>query len=77
MTSMYKSNNALEKMHKYIVDYYNELFVIVEEDKIKFNPDNKSLEISEEYNRYHNEYDKLNHFYDFAKRGLYINPYND
>ncbi|KAJ4453434.1 hypothetical protein PAPYR_12064 [Paratrimastix pyriformis] len=34
-------NYALEKMHKYIVDYYNELFVIVEEDKIKFNPDNK------------------------------------
>ncbi|KAJ4452661.1 hypothetical protein PAPYR_13108 [Paratrimastix pyriformis] len=34
--------DALEKMHKYIVDYYNELFVIVEEDKIKFNPDNKS-----------------------------------
>ncbi|KAJ4457069.1 hypothetical protein PAPYR_7578 [Paratrimastix pyriformis] len=33
--------DALEKMHKYIVDYYNELFVIVEEDKIKFNPDNK------------------------------------
>ncbi|KAJ4453332.1 hypothetical protein PAPYR_12219 [Paratrimastix pyriformis] len=35
-------NYALEKMHKYIVDYYNELFVIVEEDKIKFNPDNKN-----------------------------------